>query len=56
VDVNRLIQRQLRGVTVKDMAFEDGYFHISTTHAPGGASVDPSTPEADGDDAEDSRQ
>jgi hypothetical protein len=34
VDVNRLIQKQLRGVEIKSMAFRDGHFHITTTHAP----------------------
>ncbi|MBN2128698.1 MAG: hypothetical protein JW741_04350 [Sedimentisphaerales bacterium] len=56
VDVNRLIQRQLRGVTVNEMTFEDGYFHISTTHACDGASGDPAIPDQEGGDAEDSRQ
>jgi hypothetical protein len=33
IDVNRLIQRQLRGVAVKSILFQDGLFHITTTHA-----------------------
>ena len=32
INVNRLIERQLRGVAVEDMAFRDGLFHITTTH------------------------
>ncbi len=32
VDVNRLIQRQLRGVVVENISFQDGLFHITTTH------------------------
>jgi hypothetical protein len=33
VDVNRLLQRQIRGVEVTDMTFADGHFHITTAHA-----------------------
>jgi len=56
VDVNRLIQQQLRGVTIKDMTFEDGYFHISTTHGPDGACRGQSIPDEDGNDSEDLRR
>jgi len=33
IDVNRLIQRQLRGVAIENVIFQDGLFHITTTHA-----------------------
>ena len=33
IDVNRLIRQQLRGVTVENIVFRDGLFHITTTHA-----------------------
>jgi hypothetical protein len=36
VNVNRLIERQLQGVTIEDMTFEDGYFHIRTAHTANG--------------------
>jgi hypothetical protein len=32
VDVNKLIRRQLRGVAIDDVTFQDGHFHV-TTHA-----------------------
>jgi hypothetical protein len=32
VDVNRLLQRQIRGVQIADVAFQDGRFHITTSH------------------------
>ncbi len=32
INVNRLIEGQLRGVVVDDIAFRDGLFHITTTH------------------------
>jgi len=33
IDVNRLIQRQLRGVAIENISFRDGLFHITTMHA-----------------------
>jgi hypothetical protein len=33
IDVNRLVQRQLRGVTVENIVFQDGLFHVTTAHA-----------------------
>ncbi len=33
IDVNRLVQRQLRGVTIENVIFQDGLFHITTAHA-----------------------
>lgn len=33
INVNRLIERQLRGVSVESIAFCDGLFHITTRHA-----------------------
>jgi len=36
VDVNRLLQQQVRGVQIASVVFEDGHFHITTSHsAPG---------------------
>jgi hypothetical protein len=32
VNVNLLVQRQLRGVTIEDLTFEDGHFHVTTLH------------------------
>lgn len=32
IDVNRLVREQIRGVVVEDVAFIDGFFHITTTH------------------------
>ena len=32
VDVNRLIQRQLRGVAIENVVFQDGLFYITTVH------------------------
>jgi len=32
VDVNRLIQRQLRGVAIENIIFQDGLFRITTVH------------------------
>jgi hypothetical protein len=33
VDVNQLLQRQVRGVEVTGVTFADGHFHITTAHA-----------------------
>lgn len=32
IDVNRLVGEQIRGVTVDDVAFVDGHFHVKTSH------------------------
>ena len=32
VDVNKLLQRQVRGVEVTGVAFAEGHFHITTAH------------------------
>jgi hypothetical protein len=40
VDVNRLVTRHLRGVEIKDMAFEDGHFRIMTAHTCNGSLED----------------
>lgn len=51
IDVNRLIQRQLRGVAIENVSFEDGLFHILTAHV-NGHSGDSQTQESDsGSDA-----
>jgi N-formylglutamate amidohydrolase len=57
VDVNRLLQQQVRGVAVTGMTFAEGRFHITTAHAvpppapaeasetsPGSSSVAPGPP------------
>ena len=36
VDVNQLLQRQIRGVQIADVVFEDGDFHITTRHSGNG--------------------
>jgi len=33
INVNRLIERHLRGVAVEDIVLRDGLFHITATHA-----------------------
>jgi hypothetical protein len=33
VDVNRLLQRQVRGVEIAAVVFLDGHFHITTSHS-----------------------
>lgn len=33
VDVNKLLQRQVRGVEITDVVFEDGHFRITTNHS-----------------------
>jgi N-formylglutamate amidohydrolase len=33
VDVNQLLQRQVRGVQVTGVTFAEGHFHITTAHA-----------------------
>jgi hypothetical protein len=33
VNVNKLLQRQIRGVQIADVAFKDGHFHIATVHS-----------------------
>ena len=36
VDVNRLLQRQVRGVEIAQILFQDGHFHITTSHSANG--------------------
>ena len=36
VDVNRLLQRQVRGVEIVSVVFQDGRFHITTSHSASG--------------------
>ncbi|MBN1506725.1 MAG: hypothetical protein JW955_07760 [Sedimentisphaerales bacterium] len=33
IDVNRMIRRRVRGMTVENIVFRDGAFHITTAHA-----------------------
>lgn len=33
LDVNRLLQEQVRGTQITDIVFEDGLFHVTTVHA-----------------------
>lgn len=35
VDVNRLLQKQVRGVQITSIVFADGQFRITTVHSPG---------------------
>ena len=36
VDVNRLLRRQIRGVEIAGVVFQDGRFHITTNHTVNG--------------------
>jgi hypothetical protein len=36
VNVNQLLQRQVRGIQIADVVFRDGRFHITTNHCAGG--------------------
>ena len=36
VDVNRLLERQVRGVQVAGVVFHEGHFHITTSHSAAG--------------------
>jgi hypothetical protein len=36
VDVNRLLRRQVRGVEIAAVVFQDGHFHITTSHPANG--------------------
>jgi hypothetical protein len=36
VDVNRLLQQQVRGVQIASVVFQDGRFHITTSHSASG--------------------
>ena len=45
INVNRLIERQLRGVVVEDIVFRDGLFHITTTHNNSAAGNDNAQPQ-----------
>lgn len=36
VDVNRLLQRQVRGIQIADVVFQDGHFHVTTSHGGNG--------------------
>ena len=38
VDVNRLLERQVRGVQIADVVFRTASFHITTNHSVSGAS------------------
>lgn len=35
IDVNRLVQRHLRGVTIENIIFQGGFFRVTTAHANG---------------------
>jgi len=36
VDVNQLLQRQVRGVQIAGVVFREGHFHITTSHSANG--------------------
>jgi hypothetical protein len=36
VDVNRLLQRQVRGIEIAAVVFREGHFHITTSHSAAG--------------------
>ncbi len=50
VDVNRFVQQRIRGVSIDNMVFEDGLFHITTTHPRLVAEAEDALPEMDEDD------
>jgi hypothetical protein len=41
VDVNHLLRRQVRGVRVAGIVFQDGQFHITTSHSTNGSGDEP---------------
>jgi hypothetical protein len=43
VDVNRLLQRQVRGVEIAGVVFREGHFHITTSHSAAGLPGAPET-------------
>lgn len=43
VDVNRLLQREVRGVQIAGVVFQDGHFHITTSHSGNGLPGGPGT-------------
>lgn len=49
VDVNRFVEQRIRGVSIDDMAYRNGLFHITTTHPRAVIEDDDPFPEADGD-------
>jgi hypothetical protein len=49
VDVNRLLERQVRGVQIAGVVFREGHFHITTSHSPAGL---PDAPENDAPSAQ----
>ena len=48
VDVNQLLQQQVRGIQIASVAFQDGHFHITTNHCAGGLPAGPETAAASG--------
>ena len=51
LDINRLIQDQVRGVTVKDVTFEEGLFYVTTAHVNGSATAGGPQEEDESDDS-----
>ncbi|MBN1361268.1 MAG: hypothetical protein JW993_11780 [Sedimentisphaerales bacterium] len=49
LDVNRFVQQRIRGVKIDDMVFDDGLFHITTTHPCAVIEDDEPLADADGD-------
>lgn len=47
IDVNKVIQRQLRGIEIESIVFHNGYFHITTRHADAGKTIDGPSDEQD---------
>ena len=56
IDINRLIQDQVHGVTIADIVVRDGLFHVTTTHANGQIADTDSPGQEDTDACEESAQ
>jgi len=56
IDINRLIQGQLRGVAIADIVVRDGLFHVTTMHNDGFVGGSDSPGQDDADTCEESAQ
>lgn len=50
VDVNKLLRRQIRGVEIAGVVFQDGHFHITTSHPPSGLGAGPGNSDRSAED------
>ena len=49
VNINHFVEQRIRGISIEDMAFREGHFHISTSHPDPAPETNDAFSDTDGD-------